>query len=287
MNTLQSLSSSLADAVDAIAPSLILVPGLHGSSTGLAWSADTALTTARIATRRDAFDVVLPSGERVPAQVLGRDPRLDLALLRVPGLTPPPLAAEVPRAGELVLLLARTRRVRAALGLVSGVGPAWTSPHGAELSAYIDVDAGLPDGFSGGPLVNAAGRVVGLNVRGVVRGGTTIPVATLHLAAERLATRGTVRRGRLGVGLAPVRVDVPEAGATDGLLLTSVEQAGAAAAAGLLAGDVLLTFAGRSVPDGSTLAALLAEAGAGAPIEVTLLRAGSVLRLPVTPTFGT
>lgn len=287
MNTLQSFSSSLADAVDAIAPSLLHIPGLHGSATGIAWSTDTVLTTARIATRRDAFDVILPSGERAPAQVLGRDARLDLALLRVAGVTPPPLADEPPRTGELVLLLGRTRRIRAALGVVSGTGPAWTSPHGAELSAYIDVDAELPEGFAGGPLLDMRGRVVGLNTRGVVRGGTTIPVATLHRAAERLATRGTVRRGRLGVGLTPVRVEVPGAGPTDGLLLSSVESGGAAAAAGLLAGDVLLTFAGRSVPDGSALAALLTEAGAGSPIAVTVLRAGSVSDVSVTPTSGT
>lgn len=287
MNTLQSLSASLADAVEAIAPSLVHVPGLHGSATGVAWSADTVLTTARIAMRRDAFDVVLPSGERAPAQVLGRDPRLDLALLRVAGLTPPPLADEPPRAGEIVLLLGRTARLRAALGVVAARGPAWTSPHGAELSAFIDVDAELPDGFAGGPLVDASGRVVGINTRGVVRGGTTIPVATLRNAAERLATRGTVRRGRLGVGLAPVTVDVPGAGPTSGLLLSSVEAAGAAGAAGLLAGDVLLSFAGRPVPDGSTLAALLAEVGPGSPIAVTLLRAGAIIDRSVTPTAGT
>lgn len=272
MSNLVQLSEDLARAVASLAPSLLTIPGLAGSATGLAWSADgLVLTTARIATRRDHFDVVLPDGKAAGARVLGRDHARDLAVLRVEApLTPAPRGDDAALAvGHLVLVLGRPQGdVQATLGMVQRVGGAWTTPAGGvAVERAIEVDAVLPRGFSGGPLVSADGRVVGLNTAGIVRGGTTLPVSTLDAVVPALLERGLVRRGWLGVGVAPAEIAQGR-----GLLVSSVDRDGPGKA--LLVGDVILAAGGTPTEEPPALAGVLARAGAGATLELRVVRGG-------------
>ena len=259
MSHLVQLSEDLARAVAALAPSLLTIPGLAGSATGLAWSADgLVLTTARIATRRDHFDVVLSDGTPTEARVIGRDHARDLAVLRVEvALAPAPRGDDRALAvGNLVLVLGRPEGdVQATLGLVQRVGDG------------IEVDGSLPRGFSGGPLVSADGRVVGLNTAGLARGGSTLPISTLETVVPALVARGLVRRGWLGLGIAPAEIAQGR-----GLLVSSVDRDGPGKA--LLVGDVILAAGGTPTEEPSALAGVLALAGAGAALQLRVVRGG-------------
>lgn len=281
MSVLESLSSDLSRVTASLDASLLRVPGLHGSATGLAWDEAHLVTVARIAMRRDHLEVVLPDGSRVGATVVGRDPATDLALLKVEGATlqPAPRSEEPLRVGALSLVLGRPgRTAQATLGLVRAVGGAWRAPSGAKIDQYLDVDASLPDGFSGGPLVNASGAVVGLNTAGLTRGGTTLPIATVAKVVAQLAEHGAVRRGYLGVGLSTA--SLPDGGA--GLLVGSIDRDSPAAAAGLLVGDVIVQIDGSPTPTAEALAFALADASADQVVQLGLLRGGEQKTLPVT-----
>lgn len=283
MSAFASLSQELGRAVAALSPSLVTVPGLAGSATGLVWSeGGLVLTTARIATRRDELPVVLADGRRAAARVVGRDLARDLAVLQVEGegpFTPASLGEDDSLAvGHLVLMLGRPDGdVRATLGLVQRLGGAWTTPGGVSIDRLIEVDGNLLPGSSGGPLVSAEGRVVGLNTAGIVRGGTTLPISTLRAVVPALVARGLVQRGWLGVSVSPVEVSQ---GA--GLLVGSIEAGSPAAVGGLLVGDILLAVNETRTPTPPTLSAALAELGAGASLTLHLLRGGAPLSVPLT-----
>lgn len=281
MSLLESLSSELSRVTTSFDASLSRVPGLHGSATGLAWQADQLVTVARIAMRRDSLEIVLPSGERAAATVAGRDPATDLALLRVEGapLSPAPRAEAALSVGALALVLGRPgRTVQATLGVVRALGGAWRAPSGAKIDQYIDVDASLPDGFSGGPLVNASGEVVGLNTAGLIRGGTSLPLSTVSRVVAQLAEHGAVRRGYLGVGL--TAATLPDGG--QGLLVGSVDRDSPAAAAGLLVGDLILRFEGAATHTAEDLAFALADTSADQVVSVDILRGGEAKTVAVT-----
>ena len=163
------------------------------------------------------------------------------------------------------------------------------SPDGKEI-AYTAKDQGRADawstdiniytGFSGGALVDVEGRVIGVNTSGLTRGmGVTIPASTVSRVLDDLLTRGHVRRGFLGVGLHPVRL--PDG--RSGLIILSLEPKGAAAQAGVMVGDVLLTLNGESITDTDDVQAHLGPENVGKPVAAEILRGGVLLKIDVTP----
>ncbi len=282
-----ALSSDLADAVAALEPSLVRIPGRRGSATGIAWSPRQVVTTARALGRRESVTVVLPDGSETTGTVTGRDWGTDLGLVTLPDSAPElavPAWAEEPglRVGNLVLVLGRPgRQVRATLGLVSAVGGAWLA-HGAHaISAYVDVDASLPGGFAGGPLVSAAGKVVGLNSRRLVPGGTTLPTATIRRVAADLEAHGGVRRAWLGVAVQGAGLPA-EAGQDRGVLVTAVEADSPAAEAGVVLGDTLLAIGEEVLAGPEDLLTALAAQGTGDEITLRIWRAGAETTVAVT-----
>jgi S1-C subfamily serine protease len=285
-SALAALSSGLGDVVEALTPSLATVLGRRQDATATAWAPDLLVTAHHNLPRHGVPRVRLPDGTVIDATVRGRDPGTDLALLQV--------AAELPvsewvdtggRVGELVLALGRTESVRATWGVISNTSGPWRTGWGGQVDRFLDVDASLPRGFSGGPLVAADGTLLGLNTRGLLRGGTTLPTPTLRRVLDQLAEHGSVQRGWIGVGVHAVDLDGDGAQITAqdrALLLTQVVSGGPAAQAGLRQGDLLLT-AGE-VPLGASEDLLGALVGAeGQEIEVRYLRGGAILRSPVTP----
>jgi len=279
---LHSLSTALADAVAAAAPSVIHVRRGRGGGTGLAIADDLVVTSSFHAA--DDAELGVPGGDGElatrPAELVGRDPGTDLALFRVPGggLTPARLRElDGVRVGQLALALGRPgRSVRASLRAIGVLGPALRTPWGGQLDRYVETDRALPRGFAGGPLVDASGAVLGLGTRTLIRGADlAVPTATIRRVVAELLAHGGVRHGYLGVSAYPVTVD-DEAGA----LIASVDAAGPAAAAGLLVGDVILRLAGAPTrgPDG--LRAALWDRP-GAEVEIALRRAGQPLTVTV------
>ncbi|MCL4862760.1 MAG: trypsin-like peptidase domain-containing protein [Caldilineaceae bacterium] len=289
---LTGFSTALAGLVENAGPSIVRVEARRRlPASGIVYSADGLIVTAQHTVEQDeGITVGLADGSTVAATLVGRDPATDLALLRIEqaGLTPATwVDASELKVGNLVLALGRPgRTVQATLGIVSALGGAWRTGAGGEIDHYLQTDVVMYPGFSGGPLVEASGRVAGVNSSALARGiSVSIPAATVKRVVDALAAHGKMPRGYLGVGVQPVRLAgaIHQAvGQETGLILMSVEPGGPAEQAGLVQGDVLVTFGGQPVRDLDELQALLAAHRSGQQAAVQLVRSGQVQSLTVT-----
>lgn len=289
---LQSLSADLADLVEAHAPRVVELVGARVPASATIWGpaagAETlAVTVAHAMGRNNEGKVRLHDGTEVAAKVLGRDPSYDLALLKIElpddyALPEAPAGEAAPRIGELVVVLgALRRRTVANLGMVSSVGAGWRTRLGAELEQYLEVDAELPRGSSGGPLVAADGKLVGINTHGLVRGGTTIPAADVQKAVERLERGGDRQPGFLGVRFSPARIN--DHGERErALLVTAVGDDSPAAKADIKVGDLILNVEGQPVRRGDDLLAALATR-ANEATAIELWRGGQSVQVSAVP----
>lgn len=284
-----ALSDALASAVESAAASVVRVEGRCAGASGTVWSADGVVITANHAIgRAEELSVGFGDGRSLTATVAGRDASSDVAVLRVSAtdLTPAQWTdGEGLKVGHLALPLARPgKTVRATLGIVGALGDAFRTPTGATFDRYIEVDGSLPRGFSGGPLVDAKGRALGMNTGGVMRGGATVPTVTLRRIVAELLTSGRVGRGYLGVSVYPARL--PDALATKlgrahAVVVVGIERGGAAEAGGLKVGDVIASIDGVAIEGPGDLMSSL-EGRAGAVVTLTLVRADDVTELKVT-----
>lgn len=291
-NALTDFSNGLTAAVEKGAASTVLVDARKRyPASGIAYSEDLVLTAEHVVTREENIMVTLPDGRSVAATIAGRDPGSDLAVLRLAekALSPPKTSDEV-KVGQLVLALGRptSAGMQASWGIVTAThGPVRTS-RGGLLDEYIESETTPYPGFSGGPLVNTEGEVLGLNTSGLTRGSSlTIPVKVAWRLADGLSRHGTVKRGYLGIRTQPV--DIREAARTalkreqgDGLLVLWLEENGPAAKSGLLVGDILVAINGQSVGDPDDLFAALSSDTVGKPVPVEVLRGGRPETLQVT-----
>jgi S1-C subfamily serine protease len=176
--------------------------------------------------------------------------------------------------------------VRATLGIVSVLGEGWRTPVGGRVERYLEAGVLLYPGFSGGPLIDVRGKVLGVNTGGLRRGGSlTIVTPAVRRTVEALAAHGRIRRGYLGIATQPARLPEAIAGAVGqprGLLVIEVEPGSPAEAAGVLMGDTVLGAAGQPVRHPEELFAVLTGDRIGAPIPLRLLRAGQVQDVSVT-----
>jgi len=288
MAILPELSNDLAAVVESAGRGVVRVEARRRiPASGIIWADGTVVTASHVVQREESITVGLPDGNKVSATLAGRDPATDVAVLRAQatGLTAAPRGGtEGLRVGHLVLALGRPgRTVRATLGIVSALGESWRTAEGSEIDHYLQTDAPFHPGFSGGPLVDAAGRFLGLNTAALVRGfSLTIPTATLQRVVDTLLAHGRVRRGYLGVGAQPVRLagEVERTlGQRSGLLLMSVEPGSPADRAGLYVGDILIGFDGQKVQELEDLMALLGAERIGKAVPVRITRGGQVREL--------
>jgi S1-C subfamily serine protease len=292
-NLLAVLSESMANAVEKAGAATVLVDGRRRfPASGIAFAADLILTADHVIERDDDIPVVLPDGSQHAARLAGRDPGSDLAVLRLPAAAAAiaEIAPQEARIGQLVLSLGRPTRegIQASLGVISAVGGPVRTGRGGLLERYLRTDAIPYPGFSGGPLVDTAGRVVGLNTSGLAHGASlAIPVGLAWQVAESLAKHGSVRRGYLGVRSQPVAISASQQKAlgrqqATGLLLVSIEENSPAEAGGLLVGDILTGFGGQPLTDPDELLARLTGEVVGRPAPVEILRGGQPSLITVT-----
>ncbi len=253
------------------------------------------LTNDHIAAASTELHVVLPDGSEVPAKLVGRDTRLDLALLGVdvPRLQPLPLgSSDDLQVGEWLVVLGDPfgDEVTASVGVVSATGreAAGSLVPGRAMGfrTFIQTDARIHRGNSGGPVLDTAGQVVGVAVATSDRPGElsfAIPIDRVREVVDALRDIGQVARGWLGVLVKPVTADqatsvaLPKA---SGALVTEVKAASPAARAGLRAGDIILKWGERDV-DHRSLPWIVASAPVGKPINVTLWRNKAAVVIPV------
>jgi S1-C subfamily serine protease len=262
-------------------------------ASGIALAADLVLTADHVVdpSREDSIRIGLPDGSEVGGSVVGRDPATDLAILRIASgtLTPATPAAGDPRVGSLALVVARPGPTpNASLGLITGLaGPARTR-RGGMLERFIQVDAVLYPGFSGGPLVDVDGAVLGMITSGLGFGGpaVAIPWSLASRLAETIGQHGKVPRGFLGVGSQPVTLS-PQAkeltgGQERGLLVVQIAEGGPAATAGFLQGDILVRLDGTPVTNADDLQGLLGPDRVGSGVTAAVIRGGELRDIGVT-----
>jgi serine protease DegQ len=293
-NAAQDFSNALADAVDRVGPSVVRI-GLNERrrrpASGLVWATDGLIvTSAHSLEREEGLEVQLESGEERAATLVGFDSASDIALLRAEGeawVTPERAPSDSIRRGQLVLALSRPgRTVRSNLGVISALADEWRAPGGGKIERYVQTDVSVEAGFSGGPLVDASGRVIGVNSAGLLRStAMTLAVVTIERVVQALLSHGHIQRGYLGVSSTPARLPAAlaeSAGQRVGLVLTGLQPGGPAEAAGLLLGDVLLALDGERLESIGDLQAALEERATRAA-SVRLVRAGAERELSVTP----
>jgi len=289
---LQSLSNDLAQAVEAAGQAVVAVHARRRiPASGVHWRPGVVVATHHTIRRDDDISVTLPDGTRVPATLAGRDPSTDLAVLKLaaPGVATATLHDGMPKIGELVLALGRPGpSLTASWGVVSSVDGPWRTWQGGDLDALVRLDVAIYDGFSGGPLINAAGAVLGINSSALARGaGVAIPVRTVERVVAELLERGTIRRAYLGIGMQPVRL--PQSLVTKlkltsdvALLVVSLESGGPADQGGLLLGDVLLEIDGAALSDPGDLLAHLGPDRIGQSVATRVIRGGQAKTITVT-----
>jgi S1-C subfamily serine protease len=251
---------------------------------------DMVLTASHVLEREEDLSVVTADGRTLSARFAGRDHSTDLAVLRVDGLDVEPATPveEDARVGQISLAIGSNSRgegPRATLGVVSAVGGPVRSRRGPRLERYIQTDATPYPGFSGGPLIDARGRVLGVLVSSWGRGAAfAIPVDVAWRTANTLSERGSLKRGYLGILSQPVRLpDGERLGLTQGggLLVVGVEEGSPAGRGGLIVGDILATLDGQPVEDTDDLLVLLSGDRVGRSVPVKLVRGGELAEVEI------
>jgi S1-C subfamily serine protease len=288
-----AVSEAVANAVERAGQVTVLVNARRRLPlSGLLIAPDQVLTASHGVERETDIQVFLPDGSEAVAALAGRDSGVDLAVLKLQ--TPTGLVSGAPvtapaRVGNLVAAVARpsTEGVQASFGLVTAVGGDLRTGHGALIQRYLVTDAVPYPGFSGGPLVDLGGRVLGMNTSGLVRGmSLAIPADAAFETARVLAEHGHIRRGYLGIRSQVVELPAQAREALGraqetGLLVVGVETDGPAAGGGLMVGDILVGLNGQPVSDHDELLSRLAGDVVGRPSAIEVVRGGQVQSVTV------
>ena len=292
LDLLAAVSDGMADAVERVGTAVVRVNGRRRRpASGVVHAPNAVLTASHALEREEELTVVTADGRTLPTRFVGRDPSTDLAALHVDDLdlgvaTP---AEGLARIGQLVLAVGSPGRgegPRASLGVVSSVGGPMRTWRGPRLERYIQTDATTYPGFSGGPLIDARGNVLGIMTAGLTRGAAlAIPAELAWRVAKNLEEHGSVKRGYLGILSQPVHL--PEAqklGLTQrgGLLAVGVEEGSPAGRGGVIIGDILTALDSQPVEDTEDLLALLIGERVGREIPIEVIRGGELRKLQVT-----
>src|SRR5437773_9784494 len=293
-STLSELSSQLATAVETAGRSIVAINARRRiPSSGIVWRDGVIVSASHTVRRDDEIPVTLPNGDSTVGKVAGRDSATDLIALRVEGtksyVAPRADVASL-RVGSLVLAVGRPgRHVSASFGIVSAVGEGWRTWQGARIDRVLRLDLAVYDGFSGGPLVDASGAVLGLNNSALARGTPlALPAKAVDRVLDELLERGHVRRPFIGVAVQPVALSASllkqhGLGNAGGLLILSIADSSPAEKAGILLGDLLLDANGQALARPDDLLDALSNVSAGGAVSLKVLRGGTIKSVSVTP----
>jgi S1-C subfamily serine protease len=251
------------------------------------------LTSAHVVADADRTEATFTDGREVPADVIGRDPLSDLAVLRAREDVPAPVAlgdAAALRVGQLVVALGNPLGFAGSVtaGIVSALGRSLPTRGGRVIDEVIQTDATLNPGNSGGVLADSAGRMVGVNTAVAGIGvGLAVPInATTRQIIATLMAHGRVRRAWLGI--AGSQVPLPPAlvgklGRRTGLRVAQVVAGSPADSAGLRVGDVVVAVDGKDAATTTAVQQLMVEGAIGRRLEVTVWRNGALVDVVAIP----
>ncbi|MGL5877818.1 MAG: S1C family serine protease [Xenococcaceae cyanobacterium] len=293
-NTLLALSNNLADAVERAGRAVVAVNARHRiSSAGVHWRNGIVVTAEHTVRRDEEIAVRLPDDRTVATTLIGRDSSTDLAVLKIPDAQLP--TAEIGdtstlQVGNLVLAVARPGEsgLSASWGVVSakGIGVTQRDWCGKQTEGLLKLDLSLYPGFSGSPLVDAKGSVVGINTVGPRNMVLAIPVATVNRVVDTLLEKGKIARGYLGLGMQPVLLpdnlkNALNLSSNGGVIVVNIESDGPADRAGVLIGDVLISLDGRSIADTGDVQVMLGSESVGKTLSAQVIRGGGLLTVPI------
>ena len=291
---LETFSESLVELIAEAAAGVVAVKAApYRVSSGVSLP-DNLIAVCHHALKREGrVPIQNHQGKEGVAEVLGRDPSVDVAILRTEALTLKPLPIAEPstlQPGALAAVVGMTADVgpSASLGLVGAVGPARRTWRGGTLDQFLRLEVNLYPSQYGAAVVNAAGQLIGLATPALSRHSTiAVPAATLQRIASELLREGRIRQGYLGIGAQPVAIqasvaakqpDLPQAG----LILLSVEPDSPAETAGLQIGDILLELDAHRISSIEELQSLLRGDAVGKQVQAVVLRGGNVERVALT-----
>jgi S1-C subfamily serine protease len=292
---LQTISGEIERIAESTGRSVVSVSSGHGNGSGIAWDERTVVTAYHVVRGAEEVSVGTEDGRKLAAKVTGRFRRSDIAVLTVEGkLTPIEKGdSDGLKAGQFVLALANPFSARTSVtsGIITGANRSIGGWWGMTIENAVITDARVNPGYSGGPLVDASGRLIGMNVAYVSKRGIAVPVNTISKVVQRLANGQPFKRAYLGIVSNPVAL--PEEVSSDqrvgqeaGVMVYSVEDGTPAKKSGLSFGDVILKFNGKGVSSSEDLTSLLGEEAIDQPAKLSVLRGGNVVELDITPTTG-
>lgn len=254
---------------------------------GFIISADgVVVTNNHVIESADAIEVILQSGQRYQATVVGRDPATDIAVLRMHARTQMPYVnmgeSDSARVGDIVLAIGNP------FGLGGSLSVGVVSARNRNIDAgryddFIQTDAAINRGNSGGPLFNTDGEVIGVNTAIISPSGNSVgigfatPTSIVRPVVDQILRYGEIRRGWLGVRLANLNAAAAERAGfrgEAGAVITRITPGGPAAVAGLRPGDVVLKFNGNDVADSRSLTRMVGEAQVGTQVPIEIVRDG-------------
>lgn len=286
-NAWTQLSSEMAAAVDAAAPSIVQVHGHRRPAAGVVFADNHILTPA--ATDDDRVAVNRGDGQAMEGVVLGRIANMGLTVVRVEGLDRSPLApADEPRPGHLAMAVGRTWSggVMAAFSPVAVVGGPLRTGRATAIDRVIRIQQAPHGALTGGALIDSSGRALGIVTSTAIRGTTVvIPASIAWAAGTRVTSEGGTRQGFLGVSSMAVAIPERQRGGREqgyGLLISQVAGNSPAETGGLLVGDVIVAFDGEAVEEPEGLLTRLRGNRLGKPVPITVIRGTTVQDVTVT-----
>lgn len=252
------------------------------------------LTNNHVVEAADEIEIAFPDGKKYLAKVVGSDPDTDLAVLRVEAQNLSAItfgSSESLRVGDIVLAIGNPLGIGQTVtsGIVSGLGRSGLGINTFE--NFIQTDAAINQGNSGGALVDSRGNLVGINTAilsqtgGSIGIGLAIPASMAKTVMEQIIRTGTVTRGWIGVELAPVTPALAESfnlGTTEGAIINGVLSGGPADRAGVKPGDVLVAIDGKPIADPQSVLNLVTGIAPGSSAKMKMKRKGQDLELAVT-----
>jgi S1-C subfamily serine protease len=288
------LSSSVADTIAHLENSIVAIDGGGRSTTsGVVWQPGVIVTTHHGLRLRENIQILLAEGESLSARWIGSDATTDLGVLGIDSdkLRPISSASDpVARTGEVVLSVGRSRLgdISASCGIIARTGSAWRTWRGGEIDRLIRPDIQLYVGQSGSALVNEQRQVLGINTPALAHHAViTIPGQTIRRVVDAILELGHVPRPFLGLAMQPIPIPEPARELFPGeteetLLVTHIEAKAPAAQAGVMVGDVIVSFNGKPVHGVHEILHRIRALHIGDTISLAILRGGAKLDLTVS-----
>ena len=292
---LQTISGEIERIAENVGRSVVSVGSGQGNGSGIAWDEHTVVTAYHVVRGAEEVSIGTEDGRKLVAKVTGRLRRSDLAVLTVDASLTPIQKGDSDglKAGQFVLALANpfASRTSVTSGIITGANRTIGGWWGMTIENAVITDARVNPGYSGGPLVDASGQLIGMNVAYFSKRGIAVPVNTIAKVVKRLAEGKPFKRAYLGIVSNPVALPTEvssdqRVGQETGVMVLSIEDGTPAKKSGLAFGDVILKFNGKSVSNSDDLTSFLGEEAIGKQAKVAVLRGGNVVELEITPTTG-